>query len=69
MYPDDDLSTNDCQNRSMERIMFTLADSILASIRAQQEQVPRPILRRTYVRREHDVAYQRLFEDYFAEEP
>ncbi|XP_047942593.1 uncharacterized protein LOC125189351 [Salvia hispanica] len=31
--------------------------------------VPRPIRRRTYVPREHGVAHERLFADYFAENP
>ena len=31
--------------------------------------VPRPIRRRMYVPREHDVAHERLFEDYFFEQP
>ena len=53
---------------AMDQIMITLENLILASIRAMQEQVPRPIRHRTYIRREHDVAHQRLFEDYFADE-
>ncbi|XP_047943107.1 uncharacterized protein LOC125189932 [Salvia hispanica] len=36
---------------------------------AAAAQVPRPIRRRTYVRREHDIAHQRLFNDYFAKKP
>ncbi|XP_047948927.1 uncharacterized protein LOC125194739 [Salvia hispanica] len=32
-------------------------------------QIPRPIRLRTFVRREHDLAHQRLFADYFAEQP
>ncbi|XP_047949283.1 uncharacterized protein LOC125195131 [Salvia hispanica] len=36
---------------------------------AAAEQIPRPIRRRTFVCREHDVAHQRLFTDYFAEQP
>ncbi|XP_047961986.1 uncharacterized protein LOC125206808 [Salvia hispanica] len=34
-----------------------------------EARVPRPIRRRTYVPREHDVAHERLFADYFAENP
>ncbi|XP_047966026.1 protein ALP1-like [Salvia hispanica] len=59
--------------------MFAFGNQILAGIRAiheqeqaeqqAQEQVPRPIRRRTSVRREHVLAHQRLFEDYFAEHP
>ena len=36
---------------------------------AAATQIPRPIQRRTFVRREHDVAHQRMFADYFAEQP
>lgn len=49
------------QNWTIEQIMFTLADHIHASVHEQQEQVPRPICRWNYVRREHDVTHQRLF--------
>ncbi|XP_047943198.1 uncharacterized protein LOC125190041 [Salvia hispanica] len=36
---------------------------------AAAARVPRPIRRRKYVPREHDVAHERLFADYFAEQP
>ncbi|XP_042027115.1 uncharacterized protein LOC121774280 [Salvia splendens] len=55
--------------------MFAFRNQILGDICAIQEQeqaeeqVPRPIRRRTSVYREHGVAHQRLFEDYFADEP
>ncbi|XP_047978830.1 uncharacterized protein LOC125220726 [Salvia hispanica] len=73
MFPGEDIG------RSMERAMFAFGNQILAGIRAiheqeqaeqqAQEQVPRPIRRRKSVRREHVLAHQRLFEDYFAEHP
>lgn len=69
MFPDED------PNQAMERIMFSLGDQILIGIRAIQEQeqtveqVPRPIRHRTFVCQEHDVAQQRLFDDYFTDEP
>ena len=69
MFPGDDMG------RAMERAMFAFRNQILAGIRAIQEQeqaeqqVPRPIHHRTSVRREHGLAHQRLFEDYFADEP
>lgn len=58
-------------NRVMERAMFAFDNQILASFRAilEQEQVPRPVRHRTSVRREHGLAHQRLFKDYFADEP
>ncbi|XP_047965352.1 uncharacterized protein LOC125209814 [Salvia hispanica] len=59
--------------------MFAFGNQILAGIRAIQEQkqaeqqakeqVPRPIRPWTSVRREHGLAHQRLFEDYFTDEP
>ncbi|XP_047951342.1 uncharacterized protein LOC125196764 [Salvia hispanica] len=36
---------------------------------AEEARIPRPIRRRTYVPREHDVAHERLFADYFSENP
>ncbi|XP_047947362.1 uncharacterized protein LOC125193576 [Salvia hispanica] len=36
---------------------------------AAEARVPRPIQRRTFVPHEHDVARERLFADYFAENP
>ncbi|XP_042038345.1 uncharacterized protein LOC121784250 [Salvia splendens] len=62
-------------NRAMERVMFALGDQILGVIRAIQEQelaeeqVQWPIHHRTSVHREHGLAHQRLFEDYFTDEP
>ncbi|XP_047942920.1 uncharacterized protein LOC125189720 [Salvia hispanica] len=62
-------------SRAMERAMLAFGNQILAGTRAIQEQeqaeeqVPRPICHRTPVRREHRLAHQRLFEDYFADEP
>ncbi|XP_042035236.1 uncharacterized protein LOC121781579 [Salvia splendens] len=59
----------------MERAMFAFGNQILGGIRAIQEQeqaeeqVPRPIRRRKSIHREHGVAHQRLFEDYFTDEP
>ncbi|XP_042059338.1 uncharacterized protein LOC121803802 [Salvia splendens] len=65
-------------SRAMERTMFAFGNQFLAGIRAIQgkelteeqaeEQVPRPIRHRTSVRREHGLAHQHLFEDYFADE-
>ncbi|XP_042025937.1 uncharacterized protein LOC121772898 [Salvia splendens] len=69
MYPGEDMC------RAMERAMFAFRNQILVGICAIQEQeqakeqVPRPIRHRTFVCREHGLAYQRLFEDYFADEP
>ena len=69
MFPREDIS------RAMERAMFVFGNQILTCIRAIQEQeqaeqqVLRPICHRTSVRREHGLARQRLFEDYFADEP
>ncbi|XP_047965898.1 uncharacterized protein LOC125210383 [Salvia hispanica] len=40
-----------------------------AAEQAAAAQIPRPIRRRTFVPREHDIAHQRLFADYFAEQP
>ena len=60
---------------AMERAMFAFGNQILRGIRAIQEQeqakeqVSRPIRRQKSVHREHIVAHQRLFEDYFANEP
>ncbi|XP_042027067.1 uncharacterized protein LOC121774223 [Salvia splendens] len=60
---------------AMEHAMFAFGNQILACIRAIQEQeqaeqqIPRPIRHRTSVHREHRLAHQRLFEDYFADEP
>ncbi|XP_047948837.1 uncharacterized protein LOC125194631 [Salvia hispanica] len=69
MVPGEDIG------RSMERAMFAFGNQILTGIRAiheqeqAEQQVPRPIHRRTSVRREHVLAHQRLFKDYFTEHP
>ncbi|XP_047948856.1 uncharacterized protein LOC125194653 [Salvia hispanica] len=74
MNPDDyDLSTSDGCRRALTRALFDAVNEAKAECLAlQREQaavarVPRPIRRRTYVPREHDVAHERLFADYFAE--
>ncbi|XP_047954116.1 uncharacterized protein LOC125200523 [Salvia hispanica] len=81
MNPDDyDLSTSDGYRRALTRALFDAVNEAKAECLAQMQQeqaataeeaarVPRPIRRRTYVPREHDVAHERLFADYFAENP
>ncbi|XP_047965230.1 uncharacterized protein LOC125209688 [Salvia hispanica] len=76
MNPDDyDLSTSDGCRRALTRALFDAVNEAKAECLAQMQReqavaearVPRPIRRRTYVPREHDVAHERLFADYFAE--
>ncbi|XP_047965716.1 uncharacterized protein LOC125210188 [Salvia hispanica] len=76
MNPDDyDLSTSDGCRRALTRALFDAVNEAKAECLAQMQReeaearVPRPIRRRTYVPREHDVAHERLFADYFAENP
>ncbi|XP_042051673.1 uncharacterized protein LOC121796994 [Salvia splendens] len=42
---------------------------IQAALQQQQPAVPRPIHHRAVIRRDHVVAYQRLWDDYFAKLP
>ncbi|XP_047961630.1 uncharacterized protein LOC125206420 [Salvia hispanica] len=83
MNPDDyDLSTSDGCRWALTRALFDAVNEAKAECLAQMQReqaamavaeaearVPRPIRRRTYVPREHDVAHERLFADYFAENP
>ena len=81
MNPDDyDLSTSDGCRRALTRALFDVVNEAKAECLAQMQReqaaaaavearVPRPIRRRTFVPREHDVAHERLFADYFAENP
>ncbi|XP_047948846.1 uncharacterized protein LOC125194642 [Salvia hispanica] len=77
MNPDDyNLSTSDGCRRALTRALFDAVNEAKAECLAQMQReqaavarVPRPIRRRTYVPREHDVAHERLFADYFAENP
>ena len=82
MNPDDyDLSTSDGYRRALTRALFDAVNEAKAECLAQMQReqaeaatevearVPRLIRRRTFVPREHDVAHERLFADYFAENP
>ena len=78
MNPDDyDLSTSDGCRRALTRALFDAVNEAKAECLAQMQReqaeaearVPRPIRRRTFVPREHDVPHERLFADYFAENP
>ncbi|XP_047973305.1 uncharacterized protein LOC125215797 [Salvia hispanica] len=82
MNPDDyDLSTSDGCRRALTRALFDAVNEAKAECLAQMQReqavaeaeeearVPRPIRRRTFVPREHDVAHELLFIDYFAENP
>ncbi|XP_047959808.1 uncharacterized protein LOC125205052 [Salvia hispanica] len=78
MNPDDyDLSTSDGCRRALTRALFDAVNEAKAECLAQMQReqatavarVSRPIRRRTYVPREHDVGHERPFADYFAENP
>ncbi|XP_047966047.1 uncharacterized protein LOC125210547 [Salvia hispanica] len=78
MNPDDyDLSTSDGCRRALTRALFDAVNEAKAECLAQMQReqaaaearVPRPIRRRTFVPREHNVAHERLFADYFVENP
>ncbi|XP_047947137.1 uncharacterized protein LOC125193396 [Salvia hispanica] len=77
MNPDDyDLSTSDGCRRALTRALFDAVNEAKAECLAQMQReqaaearVPRPIRRRTFVPGEHDVAHERLFANYFAENP
>ncbi|XP_047942798.1 uncharacterized protein LOC125189578 [Salvia hispanica] len=75
-----DLSTSDGCRRALTRALFDAVNEAKEECLAQMQReqaaaaaaearVPRQIRRRTYVPREHDVAHERLFADYFAENP
>ena len=77
MNPDgDEWSTSEGITRVLTRILFDCVNDAATECLAEMEhereaaatQIPRPIRRRTFVPREHDVAHQRLFADYFAEQ-
>ncbi|XP_047979010.1 uncharacterized protein LOC125220926 [Salvia hispanica] len=80
MNPDDyDLSTSDGCRRALTRALFDAVNEAKTECLAQMQReqaaaevevrVPHPIRRRTFVPRDHDVAHERLFADYFAENP
>ncbi|XP_047961763.1 uncharacterized protein LOC125206561 [Salvia hispanica] len=81
MNPDgDDLSISEGCRRALTRALFDCVNEAAAECLAQMEReqaateqaaarVPRPIRRRTFVPREHDVSHQRLFANCFAEQP
>ncbi|XP_047943194.1 uncharacterized protein LOC125190036 [Salvia hispanica] len=78
MNPGDyDLSTSDGCRWALTRVLFDAVNEAKAECLAQMQweeaaavaRVPRPIRRRTYVPREHDVAHKRLFADYFSDNP
>ncbi|XP_047972832.1 uncharacterized protein LOC125215455 [Salvia hispanica] len=78
MNPDDyDLSTSDGCRRALTRALFDAVNEAKAKFWAQMQReqaavearVPHPIQSQTYVPCEHDVAHERLFADYFAENP
>ncbi|XP_047978544.1 uncharacterized protein LOC125220413 [Salvia hispanica] len=77
----DDWSTSEDITRALIRALFDCVNDAAAECLAEMErereaveqaaaaQIPQLIRRQTYVRREHDVAHQRLFDNYFAEQP
>ncbi|XP_047961642.1 uncharacterized protein LOC125206431 [Salvia hispanica] len=79
MNPGDyDLSTSDGCRWALTRALFDAVNEATAECLSQMQReaeaaavarVSRPIRRRTYVPHEHDVAHERLFADYFAEQP
>ncbi|XP_047961558.1 uncharacterized protein LOC125206332 [Salvia hispanica] len=82
MNPDGyDLSTSDGCRRALTRALFDCVNEAAGECLAQMEReqttaeaaaaarVPRPIRRRTFVPRDHDVAHERLFAVYFADQP
>ena len=68
----DEWSTSEGITRALFDCVNDAAAECLAEMEREPEaavvaaQVPRPIRRRTYVRCEHDVAHQRLFDDYLS---
>ena len=69
--------TSEGITQALTRALFNCVNDVTTKCLAQMEReraaaaarIPRPIRRRTFVPREHDVAHQRLFADYFAEQP
>ena len=77
MNPGDDWSTSegitralfDCIHEAAAECLMEMVCEREAAEQAAAAQIPRPIRRRTFVRREHDVAHQRQLADYFSEQP
>ncbi|XP_047943145.1 uncharacterized protein LOC125189982 [Salvia hispanica] len=78
MHPNgDEWSTSEGITRALTRALFDCVNDATMECLAEMEReraaeaarIPRPIRRRTFVPREHDVAHQRLFADYFAKQP
>ncbi|XP_047978379.1 uncharacterized protein LOC125220262 [Salvia hispanica] len=81
MNPDDDYCKSEGITRSLTPALIDCVHEATAECLAEKErereaakqaqarQIPRPIRRQMFLRREHDVAHQRLFADYFAEQP
>ncbi|XP_047949322.1 uncharacterized protein LOC125195179 [Salvia hispanica] len=59
----------DCVNDAAAECLAQMECERAAAEQAAAARVPRLIRRRTFVPREHVVAHQRLFADYFAEQP
>ncbi|XP_042033236.1 uncharacterized protein LOC121779844 [Salvia splendens] len=66
MRPDDDWYVREA---AIECLAEMERGREAAEQQVQEKQIQRPIRCRTFVRREHDLAHQRLFADYFTEEP
>ncbi|XP_047943190.1 uncharacterized protein LOC125190032 [Salvia hispanica] len=69
-------STSEGITRALTRVLFDSVNDATTECLTQMEReraaaarIRRPIRRRTFVPREHGVAHQRLFADYFAEQP
>ena len=68
----DDWSTLAGITRALFDCVHEVAAECLAEVvceREAAEEIQRPIRRRMFVCREHNLTHQRLFADYFAEEP
>ena len=75
MNSSDDLTTTKGVNQALTQAIFDYVNRVVANCltemereREQAEQVPRPILRWSFVHSLHDETHQRLFTDYFADE-